>query len=132
MADNSSNIHVAASLALEQGQRDGRKPVIIRSDGEKMQHYHVSDRVIAMTEQVLSNWRTLQELSGLRSEFPEKLKNQVAQEYAKKLADETARLEKEYRDKLKAMEAGQADVLRQRLKERLLTLSRMVKNEMQD
>lgn len=128
----SSNIPVADYLDLDTKQRSGKVPVIARYAGEKLNYFAASDRVVAMAEFVRSSWRTLQEMAGLRTEFPEELKKRVTAEFELKLAEESQRLEKEYQEKLHAIESSQAEIWKERLKERLLTLSAMAKKQIEN
>jgi pyruvate/2-oxoacid:ferredoxin oxidoreductase alpha subunit/ferredoxin len=123
-----SNVLIPEYIQLEAKGRKGKLPVIMRSNQGKLKYYTVSEKVVRMTETILYNWRTWQELAGLLTEFPSKLKAEVTKELSKKYEQETAELKNNYEQQLKEKEEAQTEILRQQLKEKLVALSNMAKN----
>lgn len=126
---DNSQLLVTDFIRSDYKTRKGKVPVITRSGKSDLIYYSVSKKILRMTETVLSHWNTLQELAGVISEFPLKLKEEVAKELKFKYEQEVEALRKEYEQKLKDKEAEQTEVLRQRLKEKLLALSNLTKNK---
>ncbi len=127
VAEARANLPVAEYIALPAANREGKIPVIMRAGSTGLKYYALSHKVVAMTELVLANWRTWQELAGLLTEFPAKLKQEVTRELEEKYAREAAVLKQQYEQALAGKEAAQTEILRQRLKEKLVTLAKMAK-----
>ncbi len=120
-----SNVLIPEYIQLDAKSRKGKSPVIMRNGSNGVTHYAVSNKVVAMTEAVLSNWRTWQELAGLLTEFPAKLRAEVTKELSKKHEQEATELKNNYEQQLKEKEAAQTEVLRQQLKEKLVALANL-------
>ncbi|MCP4456546.1 MAG: hypothetical protein GY816_00730 [Cytophagales bacterium] len=127
--EDDSNLSIAEYISLDEKARQDKIPVIRRSSNDGLKYYSASDRVIGMTEAVLSNWNTLQELAGLLTEFPTKLRDKVTEELSKKYEQDAAELKRNYEQQLGEQQAGQTEVLRQQLKEKLVALSSMAQNK---
>ena len=93
-----------------------------------LKYYSVSKKVVEMTEAVLMNWQTLQELARVVAKIPANLKVELEQEISNIYEAEIADLKKDYEQQLQEKEAAQTEKLRQQLKEKLVALSRMAKN----
>ncbi|MEN8248926.1 MAG: hypothetical protein ABFS32_08340, partial [Bacteroidota bacterium] len=119
-----ANIMIADYLDLDDGARGGKNPVITRDSDEGLVYYSVSDAVIKMTETVLENWRTLQEMSGVKAQIPAKLKQELSFELEKAKANEIANLKQDHEQVIKDIEANQAETLRQQLKDKLVSLAK--------
>lgn len=128
--EDSSNVLVPDYIHLDENARKEKMPIIIRAGEQGLKYYAVSSKVVEMTEAILSNWNTLQELAGLLTEFPIKLRDDITKELTKKYEQEAVELKKNYEQQLKEQEAVQTELIRQRLKEKLVTLSRMAENKM--
>ena len=81
-----------------------------------------------MTEAVLDNWNTLQELAGLITEFPVKLSEEVKKELSDKFDQDVEALKKEYDQKIKDREQEFMSKMRVQVRERLIQLAKMAKN----
>ena len=119
-------------LDLDAGTREDIVPVITRREAEGLKYYSVSAEVVKITEAVLDHWRTLQELSGVIYEFPQRLENEVTQR-AKELFDIKLReIEEQHAIKLKEQENAQMQKVKEQLKDRLLKLAQMARNKMEN
>lgn len=127
--EDSSNLLVSDYISLDENAKKGKTPVIIRADEQGLKYYAVSGKVVDVCEAILSNWNTLQELAGLLTEFPLKLREEVNKELSEKYEQDAADLKIKYEQQLKDQEASQTEILRQRLKEKLMALSMMAKNK---
>lgn len=116
-------------LKLNAASRNERIPVIMRADASGEKYYAVTKKVIEMTEIALSHWNTLQELAGVLTEFPTRLKEEITQEMQAEYEIKVIGIKKEYEAKLKEMEASQAEILRKKLKEKLIALSSMAQSK---
>jgi pyruvate-ferredoxin/flavodoxin oxidoreductase len=125
---NDDNKLVAEYLLLDKKERNSKVPVIMRAHEDGLKHYSVSQKVVEMSEAVLINWQTLQELSRVVAKIPAKLKEELAQEISHKYEEEITELKKNYEQQLQEKEASQTEKLRQQLKEKLIALSQMAKN----
>jgi pyruvate/2-oxoacid:ferredoxin oxidoreductase alpha subunit/Pyruvate/2-oxoacid:ferredoxin oxidoreductase delta subunit len=123
-----TNVLIPEYIKLEGKAREGQIPVIMRAGKEGLKYYSISDKVVGMTEAVLAHWNTLQEVAGLLTEFPMKLREEVAKELSVKYEKEMAELKKDYEQQLSDQKASQTEVLRQQLKEKLVALSKMAKS----
>jgi pyruvate-ferredoxin/flavodoxin oxidoreductase len=112
-------------LQLDQRARKSVIPAILRGVAEGVKYYTVSPEVVEISETVLSNWNTIQELAGLRTEFPLKLKEEVEKKLQSRYLKAEAELKRKYDEQLKNQEAAQAEIMRQKLKDKLLSLSLM-------
>ncbi len=119
---------VADYMKLDLKARKGKTPVIIRVNSEGICYYEVSDKVIEMTDAVLTNWNTLQELAGEVAAIPKKLREELTQEISSKYEEEIATLKKDYEKQLSDAAAAQTEQLRQQLKEKLVALSSMARS----
>jgi pyruvate-ferredoxin/flavodoxin oxidoreductase len=121
-------IPVAEYLELETAQKSDRSPVIIRRGKEGLNYYKVSDKVVQMTREVLNNWRSLQEFAGYISPFAEKLRKELNAQSEKEFEDKIAMLKKSHEEELNNLEAEHLEKIREQLKQKLVTLSKMAKN----
>jgi type IV secretory pathway VirB4 component len=80
-----------------------------------------------MTRTILANWHTLQELSGVKAEIPEKLKRELNYKFEKDKAKEIEELKKHYEKQLSDLETNQLDEVRQQLKDKLVSLAKMAR-----
>lgn len=123
-----NNVPVAEFVKMSAKDRANKIPVIMRSTQKGLVNYSASRIVVRMTETVLDNWNTLQELAGLITEFPVKLSEEVKKELANKFDQDVAELRKEYDQKLKEQEQEFMSKMRVQIRERLVQLSKMAKN----
>jgi hypothetical protein len=122
-----ANMLVPDYLLLDAKARAGKVPIIIRNHTDGLKYYSASKKVIEMSEAILINWQTLQELSRVVAKIPAKLKEELAEEISAKYEQEITELKKNYEQQLKEKEAAQTEKLRQQLKEKLVALSQMAK-----
>ena len=122
------NISVADYIQLNAKSRNAKTPVIMRSGVSGMKNYAASDKVIEMTEAVLSSWNTLQELAGIVAKIPTKLKEELIQEISDNYNKQITDLKKDYEQQLGKAAASQTEKVKEQLKEKLLALSKMAKN----
>jgi pyruvate/2-oxoacid:ferredoxin oxidoreductase alpha subunit len=122
------NTLIANYIQLDGKGRDGKTPVVARATSTGIQHYAVSNKVVDMTEAVLTNWNTLQELAGEVGDIPKRLKEELTKEISNKYEQEIAALKKDYEQQLSDATAAQTEQLRQQLKEKLVALSSMARN----
>ena len=123
-----TNVALADYISLSTKDRKSKTAVVIRSSINGVKHYAVSNKVVGMTEAVLLNWNTLQELGGLTTEYPDKLKESVTEEVKAAFDKEVANLKKEHEQQLREIEAKQTEALKVQLKEKLVALTNMVKS----
>jgi len=124
---NDSNMLVAKYIQLDSKGRNGKTPVVARVGSTGIQHYAASNKVVEMTEAVLTNWNTLQELAGEVGDIPIRLKDELTQEISAKYEQEIADLKKNYEQQLSDAAAAQTEQLRKQLKEKLVALSSMAR-----
>ncbi|RLD22622.1 MAG: hypothetical protein DRI71_07270, partial [Bacteroidetes bacterium] len=123
-----TNIMVPDYLQIEVNSRKGKTPVIMRTGEQGLKYYQVSEAVIDMTAAVLSNWQTWQELAGLLTQFPTKLKQEVTKELSTKYEADVAALKEDYEKQLKEKEAAFTEKIRLQIKNKLVELSSLAKN----
>ncbi len=128
ISSDNANTLLSDYLSLSKKDRAKKTPVIVRVSSTGLVYYSVSRTVVKMTETVLANWKTLQELAGLITEFPARLSEEVKKELTKKFEAEAADLKKEYDAELIVKEQEYTMRLKEQIKEKLIALSRMAKN----
>ncbi|NQV52927.1 MAG: hypothetical protein HQ500_07075, partial [Flavobacteriales bacterium] len=117
-------VSVAEYLRLDEDEREGKTPIILRIDEHSaLRRYNVSSKVVEACTEVLSNLRTLREWSGLFTDQPERLKEQVMQELAVRFEKEKNALESTLNDEKQNWESEHLTALKQQIKERLMQLS---------
>ena len=118
---------VAELLALDPRKRKGKKAAIYRIGADQnLQKFLPSDKVIEMTEASLKTWRALQEIAGLKTAFPEKLRQEVEAEFTKLKDVEIKKLEKAHQDKIAALEGEYLEQMKEKIKAKLMDLSKMM------
>jgi pyruvate/2-oxoacid:ferredoxin oxidoreductase alpha subunit/ferredoxin len=122
------NVLIAEYIQLDAKGRNGKTPVIMRASINGLKYYAASYKVIEMTEAVLTNWNTLQELAGVVAKIPSQLKEELTKEISSSYEQQLVDLKKDYEQQLADAAASQTEVLRQQLKEKLVALSTMAKN----
>jgi pyruvate/2-oxoacid:ferredoxin oxidoreductase alpha subunit/ferredoxin len=127
--DTSSCVLLPEYIRLNAPARNGHVASILRADELGLKYYSVSDLVVEMTAAILSNWNTLQELAGLSTEFPVKLREEVTKELQEKYEKDVEELKSRFEQQFKEQEESQTEKLRQQLKEKLVALSRMAQSE---
>jgi pyruvate/2-oxoacid:ferredoxin oxidoreductase alpha subunit/NAD-dependent dihydropyrimidine dehydrogenase PreA subunit len=125
VSTDDANIVLPDYLLLDVKARNGKIPVIIRGQADGLHYYAVSKKVVEMSQAVLTNWQTLQELAGVVAKIPAKLKHELEEEISSKYQQEIVELKKNYEQQLQEKEAAQTEKLRQQLKEKLVALSQM-------
>lgn len=116
-------------LKLNENSRIGKVPVVYRLNAlKKIIRYSVSDYIIKATESKLFAWRSLREMTGTLTEFPEKLKQKVEKDVSERFESEKQKIINEYSDKFNTLEEDHLDKIRQKLKEKLLELSKTGEN----
>ena len=116
-------------IELDLNSRKDKVPVIYRLNAlKKIIRYSVSDFIIKETELALKNWRALRELAGTLTEFPEKLKQKVEKEVSEKYENEKIKLLDEYKVKINSLEDDYLQNIRQKLKDKLIELSKTGEN----
>jgi len=120
-----NNVLIAEYIQLDAKGRNGKTPVIMRASINGLKYYAASYKVIEMTEAVLANWNTLQELAGVVAKIPSQLKEELTKEISSSYEQQLADLKKDYEQQLADAAASQTEVLRQQLKEKLVALSTM-------
>lgn len=127
-SDNAAIVSISDYIRIEKSSRKDKIPTILRINENESKYYAVSERVVKMCESVLSNWNNLQELSGVISEYPEKLKSEINKELTLKFEIEVEEMKKNYEKKLKDQVAFQTEMMKNNLKNKLVSLSKMAKN----
>ena len=116
-------------IKLDENSRTGKVPVIYRLNAlKKIVRYSVSDFIIKATESTLYAWRSLREMAGTLTEFPEKLKQKVEKDVSERFASEKMKITNEFSEKFKSLEEDHLEKVRQKLKEKLLELSKRGEN----
>ncbi len=119
------NLALAEYLDLDSQNRKNKIPVLFRKTEKGIHYYAVSNWAVAMTEKVRANWNTWQEVAGMLTEFPTKIQAKIEQELKQKHEIEQATLQAKHEQELKEQAAQQTELLRQKLKEKLVTLATM-------
>ncbi|MCB0685782.1 MAG: hypothetical protein KDC53_04635, partial [Saprospiraceae bacterium] len=119
-------------LALTPVERKEVHPVILRWDESGVKYYRPSLDILKICEIIIDQWRTLQELSGLLFEFPQKLQRDMENKIRQQFDGEAEKLEEAYTVKLAAQRHDAMNVVKNQLKERLIMLSKMTKNQLEN
>jgi len=116
-------VQISEFLKLEQGKSNDHAPVIIRIKDNKLLQFVVSDQVIKMTRTVQASWRMLRELGGTLTKFPVKLKKTVEAELKSQHEKELEELKKDFDRRIKTMEKEQIELIRKKLRDKLVELT---------
>ena len=122
--DTENTVDVAAYLKLSVVDRVKKTAVINVVSDEELTQYFVSDLVINTTEAVAENWQTLQEIAGTLIPYPQKLRAEIEKELKAVYEQELALAKAELNKELKEKEQQQVEVIRQRLKDKLIMLAK--------
>ncbi len=117
---------VADYITLDESARNGNVPVIIREKEGALLRYAVSRQVVAATEAALAAWNMFREIAGTLTQFPDKLRKLVEKELSEKHGEELAQAKADFEKQLKEQEQVQVEAIRQKLKDKLLTLAKQV------
>lgn len=123
--DNDLNTPISEYIQMEEKSRADRIPVVIRMIDGDLTYFRTTEQVVAATEAALLHWNTLQEVAGLLTEFPLKLREEVAKELEVKYENEVKQLKSEHQKQLQEQELQNMEIVRQRLKAKLVALSKM-------
>ena len=123
--EDGSPVSVAEYLSLDEKGRKGKTPTISFVDEQgSLQLYITAPEVVSATRQALRQWSSLRELAGLRSPFPQKVREELENELTQKYEKEIAELKTSYEAKLQEQEKVLMEEVRIKLREKLLALSR--------
>ncbi|MCP4123188.1 MAG: hypothetical protein GY751_15650 [Bacteroidetes bacterium] len=129
LESKSKKLLLSEYIQLGAQGRKNHRPAIMRADNQGLKYYSVSPLIVEMTETVLAYWRTLQEMSGLLTEFPLKLRTEITKELSVQYEKDAATLKEQFEKKIKDQQAVQNENLRQQLKEKLVALASMAKKQ---
>jgi len=122
--DAADTMDVAAYLAASEAIRKSKKAVVKTVIDGELKLYHASDLVVQTTQAIAETWHTLQEMAGVLTPYPEKLRKEVTSELKLEFDKELASAKAEFENKVKENEQQQMQVFRQHLKDRLVTLAK--------
>ena len=120
---NDHNLPVADYIKLDDKQRFLKIPVILRVNKKNaIQHYAVSDRVIAGAEVAQRSFALLKEISGLHSDFPEKLEKKVTKSLSASFEKDKTELLGRVAKEKEEWEADHLQKMKEQIKARLMQL----------
>lgn len=110
-------------LQLDAKSRDRKTPYVAIGSGEQEQRYSMTTAMIAMAEQRLEAWQTLQELAGIVTPFTKQLQQEIRDELA---AEHQADLDAQKRasdEQLLAIQEKTEAEIASKIRSRLLDLA---------
>lgn len=120
-----TTVPVADYLSLSREERTGKAPVVYKTDEHRqLKAYAASPRVVAATRDALRQWNSLREIAGALTPFPQKLRKQTEKELNEKYEQSMAELRASYEEKLRVQESAMMEQVRQKLRDKLLALSK--------
>lgn len=123
-------IWLADYLKFEEADRSDKIPVIARVGADGQLNRHVaSSRVIAATEMCYQSWELLRDIAGEKTQFPERLRNQVIAELTEQFEAEKAQIQKDHTAEIASLEEEHLARIKAQLKEKLMALSSYAKGE---
>jgi ferredoxin len=126
VVEQGENLIQIADFIKSKSSLKDRTPVIIRVNNKnELVYYQVSDSIIEGVIATKENTQFLQELSGLYSSFPEKLKSQVTKELSVKYDNDLAKAKQQLEKEKEKWEQEHSKEIRDRIKHKLVELSKM-------
>ncbi len=118
--DSSTSVCTVSNfLELDPEARSQKVPVI--TVGRDV--FEVPDEIIEACETVRSQWRLVREMAGLLSPHPVRLKASIEEEWTKKQAAALEKARDEYERKLREQEQTQVNVMKEKIREKLMQLA---------
>ena len=110
-------------LQLESNQRRGKAPYVVSGDGDEAPRFAVRPGMLAMTEQCLATWQTLQEIAGIVTPFTARLEQDIRAEVAAEHAAELASLKQESDARVAAVQEQVEAEVASKIRSRLMDLA---------
>ena len=110
-------------LRLESNQRSGKAPFVVSGDGDEAQQLAVKPGLLAMTEQCIATWQTLQEIAGIVTPFTARLEKDIRAEVAAEHAAELAALKQESAAQVAAVQEQVEAEVASKIRSRLMDLA---------
>lgn len=121
---DTSPMTLAEFLAIEPSARTTRTPVVYTVDSSGELHKQVpSANIIRTSESVILAWNTIQEIAGLLTPYPAKLKASIEDEVTKHHEKTLEKLRNDYEEKLREQQRTQMEAIKKKLTDKLLALS---------
>jgi pyruvate/2-oxoacid:ferredoxin oxidoreductase alpha subunit/ferredoxin len=115
-------------LNLPTSERNGKTPVVYFVNPDRqLETYAADEGVVKATQNALRQWNSLREIAGALTPYPEKLQQQIEQSLRKEYEQSMADLKASYEEKLKTQEQNMMEEVRQKLRDKLLALSKQGK-----
>jgi pyruvate-ferredoxin/flavodoxin oxidoreductase len=110
-------------LQLESNQRSNKAPYVVSGDGDEAQQFAVKPGMLAMTEQCIATWQTLQEIAGIVTPFTARLEQDIRTEVAAEHAAELAALKQESEAQVAAVKEQVEAEVASKIRSRLMDLA---------
>lgn len=123
-AEAGEPVFIPAYLDLAPRARNGKVPVMLAPGEAGLTRMQVAPEVVEVCRMARQNWNSLRELAGVRTPYPEQVKEETERTLKEKYEAEIAKQQAEYEEKLKQQEAELMQQVKVRLREKLLSLSR--------
>ena len=122
-------VTVAEFIQMDNNNRNGKVAVIYRLNKlNRLIRYTVDKEIIDATEATLYYWNTLKERAGLITEFPAKLEKKLEQKLSVAYELKRSELVTDFENRIENIEEDHLNKIRQKLKERLMQLSKTGEN----
>ena len=122
--DDRHCIAMSEYLSMPEKERAGKRCYVLRiGEGDKPLKYEVPPEIIRASDAAHVSWRTLREIAGMLTPYPEKLKERLDEEWEAKQAAILKQLKSEYEEKLRAQESSQMESVKAKLRNKLMELS---------
>ena len=127
--NDAPTLTMAEYLSVDPKNRKSSTPVIYRQSAENaLQKYAVSEHVVAATEAVLTSWNVLQEIAGIKTAFPDKLRQEIEIEFTSIKNEEILKIEKTHKAKIASLEDEYLEKMKEKINNNLMNLSKLMKN----
>jgi pyruvate-ferredoxin/flavodoxin oxidoreductase len=110
-------------VGLDVKNREDKTPIIQMVEEGHLRKLVVPADVVSTTEAVLIAWTTLKEMAGMLSPHPMKLKETLEEEWSRKHEAAVAQLKADYEAKLREQQQTQLEIIKTKLRDRLMALS---------
>lgn len=122
--DDRNSIAMADYLSLPENERAGKRCYVLRiGENDQPVKYKVPADIVRATEAAHLSWRTLREIAGMLTPYPQKLKERLDEEWTSKHESELAQLKKDFEEKLRQQENMQMESVKNKLRDKLMALS---------
>ncbi len=122
--DDRNGMAMNEYLSLAENDRPGKRCCVLRiGEQDRTMKYEVPSEIMRAAEAAHLSWRTLREIAGMLTPYPQKLKERLDEEWTAKQNTALEQIKAEYEEKLRSQENAQMESVKAKLRDKLMELS---------